>query len=258
MRLEIDVLMDYQLARAEPVLLTIEAVHGSGQSIVDQTLEIQQAAFRQINDETVGATRVWANVQQDRLTLRYRATVDITRVAPPIETLPATDPEALPADVYAYLRPSRYCPSDLFSGFVEKTFGHLAGGARVAAIRDWVANALSYTSGSSTATTCARDTFLSREGVCRDFAHLVCALARASHIPARYTSGYGAYVSPPDFHAVAEVWLDGAWYIIDATGMSTPSGLAIIAAGRDAGDVAFMETMGPAYAISQTLCITER
>ena len=27
-------------------------------------------------------------------------------------------------------------------------------------------------------------------------------------------------VEPQDFHAVAEVFLDGAWYLVDATGMA--------------------------------------
>ena len=126
--------------------------------------------------------------------------------------------------------------------FADERFGHLEGGAKIAAILDWTSSSLAYVPGSSCGTTTAYDTFVMREGVCRDYAQLVCGLARAANIPARYVTGYGANVDPADFHAVAEVWLDGAWHLVDATGMCSASGLAIIGTGRDATDVSFMET----------------
>ena len=48
-------------------------------------------------------------------------------------------------------------------------------------------------------------------------------LARASTIPARYVSCFAPGVTPPDFHAVAEVYLGEAWHLIDATGMAEAS-----------------------------------
>ena len=87
--------------------------------------------------------------------------------------------------------------------------------------------------------------------MCRDYAHLLCAFARAGGVPARYVSGYSPGVTPPDFHACAEVWLDGGWHLVDPTGMSTPDTLAMIAVGQDAGDVAFMETGQPATVMYQ-------
>ena len=124
-------------------------------------------------------------------------------------------------------------------GFDETIAGD---GIKIIAIRDWVMAETTYTPGASHGGTTAVDTFQGRQGVCRDYAHLVCALSRAAGIPARYTSVYGPDVDPPDFHAVAEVWLGDAWHLVDATGMGTPDRLIIIASGRDAGDVAFMET----------------
>lgn len=256
MRLNIDVVMDYQLNGPTPVLLAVEAAAMPGQNIQHNTLEILNATHRHVPGEGGLGQRIWADVANDRLNLRYVATVEITRDDIPLETLGQSDWQDLPGDVLGYLRPSRFCPSDLFVPYVAKSFGHLDGGAKVAAIRDWVAKSITYVSGSSDAATCANDTFLSREGVCRDFAHLVCTLARAAQIPARYTSGYSTGVTPPDFHAVAEVWLDGAWHVVDATGMSSSSNLAIIGAGRDASDVAFMETQAPAFPVYQNLIIT--
>jgi transglutaminase-like putative cysteine protease len=87
---------------------------------------------------------------------------------------------------------------------------------------------------------------------------MVCALARASNIPARCVSVYGAGVNPPDFHAVAQVWLEGGWHMVDATGMSSGADLVVIAAGRDASDIAFMETQSMAEMISQSVSVQIR
>ncbi len=54
------------------------------------------------------------------------------------------------------------------------------------------------------------------QGVCRDYAHVVIALLRAMDVPARYAACYAPGLRPMDFHAVAEAYLDGAWYVIDA------------------------------------------
>ena len=66
------------------------------------------------------------------------------------------------------------------------------------------------------------ETFVERRGICRDYAHLMITLARASGMPARMVSVYAPDVEPPDFHAVAEVFVGGEWRLIDATGMAEP------------------------------------
>jgi transglutaminase-like putative cysteine protease len=150
----------------------------------------------------------------------------------------------LPGETVDYLMASRYCPSDTFQDFVESAFAGTAGGTRIAAIRDWIAGTLSYDPGASDAMTTAVDTFYSHKGVCRDYTHLMIALARASAIPARFASVYGLGVEPQDFHAVAEVFLDGAWHMVDATGMAVPESIAKIGVGRDAADVSFITSYG--------------
>jgi len=257
MKLTIDLSMDYALEPEDPTLLVIEAARTGGQSVIESALEIEDAAIRRIDGEGGMGQRVWARPHGARLLLRYRAVVDVTRPDPALGALSAAPWHALPDAVLTFMRPSRFCPSDQLVAFVRQRFGHLEGGEKVLAIRDWVASALSYVPGSSTAATTATDTFVTREGVCRDYAQLVCSLARAANIPARYTTGYGAGVTPPDFHAVAEVWLDGAWHQVDATGMSTASGLAVIGTGRDAGDVAFMETEKWATLLGQRVLVRE-
>ena len=78
-------------------------------------------------------------------------------------------------------------------------------------------------SGASNSETGALDSFVERRGVCRDYAHVMIALARSAHIPARMASVYALRVAPQDFHAVAEVYLDGDWHMVDATGMTRPA-----------------------------------
>lgn len=257
MRLNIDVYMDYQTAPGDPVLLAVTAAQTEGQTVLQSDIEVEGATLRWIDGAGPRGHMVWAFVPGERLQLRYKALVDVTRATVPLDRLAPTRFPDLPGAVIPYLRPSRFCPSDLFVSFVAKKFGHLDGGAKVAAMRDWVAGALTYVPGSSTGTTTAIDTFVTREGVCRDYAHVMCSLARAANIPARYVSGYGPQVNPPDFHALAEVWLDGAWHLVDPTGTSTPSDLAVIGSGRDAADVSFMETENFAQAIYQRIEVSQ-
>ena len=256
MKLAISVDMNYALERDDPALLAITAAKTRGQTVLSSVLEIENATLRWIDGEGNVGQRVWAHAKAGRLNLRYRAEVEVSRASVALPTLAATPLYALSGEVLSYLRPSRLCPSDLLRTFAYERFGHLEGGEKIAAILDWTAASLVYVPGSSYATTTAFDTFITREGICRDYAHLVCGLARAGNIPARYAAGYGANVDPPDFHAVAEVWLDGAWHLVDATGMSTAGDLAIIGSGRDAGDIPIMQTEKWATFIHQRIDVS--
>ena len=78
----------------------------------------------------------------------------------------------------------------------------------------------------------------------------------AAGVPARLTSAYAWGLKPPDFHAVVEVWLDGAWHFLDATGLAPPDGLVRICVGRDATDIAFMTIFGAAMLNGQSVSVT--
>lgn len=256
MKLAIDVDMNYALEGGDPALLAITAAQTKGQTVLSSVLEIENATLHWIEGEGNVGQRVWAHAEGGQLNLRYRAQIDVSRSNVALPTLAATPVYALSGEVFTHLRPSRLCPSDLLRKFADERFGHLDGGEKIAAILDWTAASLVYVPGSSCSTTTAFDTFITREGVCRDYAHLVCGLARAGNIPARYATGYCASVSPPDFHAVAEVWLDGAWHLVDATGMSSACDFAIIGSGRDAGDIPFMQTEKWATLIRQSIYVS--
>ena len=166
--------------------------------------------------------------------------------------------EDLPASTLIYLLGSRFCETELLSNIAWQRFASVpAGWARVQAICDFVHQHIEFGYPHARSTRTAMEAYTEGRGVCRDYAHLMCSLARASNIPARYTSVYGAEVDPPDFHAVAQVWLDGGWHLVDATGMGTPARLAVIASGRDAVDVAFMENVSGAQPINQVIQVSD-
>ncbi|ARE39203.1 Transglutaminase-like [Rhodovulum sp. P5] len=258
MEIEIDVKMNYTLGPGATACLVIGAADTDGQTVLDSRLETNAAELNRIDGEAGVGQRIWVQLSQDTLSLTYHARVDVSRANTPLESLAAVPLHQLPAEALSFLRPSRYCQSDMFPAFVARRFGDREGGAKVAAIRDWVAAEMAYVPASSGPATTVIDTFAAREGICRDYAHMVCALARASGIPARYASVYAPDVDPPDFHAVAEVWLDGGWQLVDATGMSRPDDIVLIAAGRDACDVAFLETSLPAQLVEQTVSVGRR
>jgi len=162
----------------------------------------------------------------------------------------------LPPEVVPYLWPSRYCEADRFEAFVDKTFGALEGGAKLVAMAEWIKREMGYAAGSSDSTTTAVDAFVSRLGVCRDFAHLMASFARAAGIPARLVSAYAWGLKPPDFHAVVEVWLDGGWHLVDASGLAPTEGLVRICVGRDATDIAFMTIFGVGQMRAQSIQVT--
>ena len=178
------------------------------------------------------------------LHVRYEATVDGRAEPPPVRDL----------DVVRYLQPSRYAESDVLHPFARNQFlgEHEPGppsarpttGALVRRVAAWVHDHLDYVSGASRPTDGAVATLLARQGVCRDFAHLVAALLRACDVPARVAAVYAPGLFPMDLHAVAEALVDGRWVVVDATGLAPRSSLVRISTGRDTADTAFLTTHG--------------
>lgn len=176
------------------------------------------------------------------------------RVSAPVGTLEvgydarvvgaATSPPTTEADLLTYRRPSRYAESDVLAATAAAEFGGIDAPADLLdAVSSWVGTRLSYVPGSSLPTDGASRTLLERRGVCRDYAHLCVALLRAAGLPARLVSVYAPGLDPMDFHAVAEAWVDDAWYVVDATTLAPRQSLVRIATGRDAADTAFVNVL---------------
>jgi transglutaminase-like putative cysteine protease len=172
-----------------------------------------------------------------RLSVHYDATVHGAAARPVVSE----------ADRIIYLRPSRYAESDRLVPMAEAEFAGISGAADLlAAVSSWTGSRLSYVAGSSGPTEGAVDTLLRRQGVCRDYAHLVIALLRALDVPARFAAVYAPGLDPMDFHAVAEAVVDDEWRVVDATLLAPRSSLVRIGTGRDAADTSFMSTFGGA------------
>ena len=170
-----------------------------------------------------------------RLVVAYDATV-----TGPVPTAAVT-----PADEITYLRPSRYAEADRLTTVAHAEFGGTTDPPDLlAAVSSWVGTRLAYVPGSSRPTDGAVETLLQRQGVCRDYAHLVIALLRGLNVPARLTAVYAPGLEPMDFHAVAEAAIDGTWSVVDATLLAPRSSLLRICTGRDAADTAFLSTYG--------------
>ncbi len=253
----------FSLDQLSDVLLQFEAAAIPEQRVLSTDCRISPAEHiaRVAAQDAIGE-RIWLQIE-GRCEVSYSARIEVRRLLAEIATLPRLEPHDLPADTVQYLFDSRYCPADRFQPFVEAEFGGCSGGARIIAIRDWIAANFTYTPGSSDTNTTALDSFVERRGICRDYAHVLVTLARASGIPARYVSCYAPGVDPPDFHAVAEVFLadrtvagGGAWHIVDATGMADPAETVKIGVGRDAADVSFMTVFGEASFESKQVSVT--
>ncbi|HEY6412216.1 MAG TPA: transglutaminase family protein [Edaphobacter sp.] len=158
----------------------------------------------------------------------------------------------LPNEVLQFLLPSRYCEVDQFVAIAQDLFGWMTPGwTRAVAIRDWVHEKVAFNYQMARPTKTAMDVFTERIGVCRDFQHLAITLSRCQNIPARYVTGQlgdirWPYSGPGDFSAWYEVWLDGRWITMDARHNAPRIGRILMAAGRDAADVAITTSFGNA------------
>ncbi len=196
------------------------------------------------------------NVPTGPFALEYEAEVDLTVHRADPATINETPVAKLPIDILPYLLPSRFVSSDRLTPFAQAEFGALPQGhQRVNAICNWIHDHLAYQPGSSDEQTTADESLLKRAGVCRDFAHLGTAFCRALGIPARFVSCYAHGLVPSDFHAVFEAYLDGRWWLFDATRQADPDGLVRIGVGRDAAEIAFSTPFGNMQPVNQQIRI---
>lgn len=220
----------------DPATVALQLAPSTGH-LLDESLVVTIAG-RTVPARLVGAehgTRIHVvDATPGALVVEYR--VDVTGTC--------TAQLTTEADLLRYLRPSRYCESDSLAPTARAEFSGLSGADLLAAVGSWVGTRLTYVLGSSLPTDGAVRTLLARQGVCRDFAHLVVALLRALHVPARVVAVYAPGLDPMDFHAVAEAYVSGSWCVVDATTLAPRATLVRVATGRDASDTAFLSAYG--------------
>jgi len=244
MRLDIETHMVYSMSEPADLLMQVEVADVPDQMVRYRDLWLPSGArIESVSGEADIGLRMWLRCAGE-FRCDYRAEVEIKRPVADIAGLSAIDPLELPARTLRYLMPSRYIPTEECQSVLIENFPGLSGGALIAAVSDWIKRDFIYAPGSSDARTTAFDTIQTRHGVCRDFTHVLIALARSAAIPARYASVYAPGVEPQDFHAVAEVYLNGSWHLIDPTGMAAPDAMARIGVGMDAAEVAFLTAFG--------------
>jgi transglutaminase-like putative cysteine protease len=170
-------------------------------------------------------------------------------INPNAREIPVQD---LPHDVVRYLYNSRYCEVDRFSIIALEHFGSIPPvWSRVQAICDWIHTRVTFGYQYARPTKTALDVYTERFGVCRDFQHLAVTMCRALNIPARYVTGYLGDIGIPvtgvmDFSAWFEVYLENRWWAFDARNNQPRIGRVLMAAGRDASDVAITTSFGMA------------
>jgi transglutaminase-like putative cysteine protease len=216
--------------------VAVAADAGLAAESLEVTLDGAPVAVVELRDDHGTRLHHATGVGPGRLRVAYAASVTGTSVAPPVADV----------DLIRYVRPSRYCEADRLGAFARGEFAGLHDHALLDAVSSWVGSRVAYIAGSSRPTDGAVTTMLSREGVCRDFAHLVIALLRACDVPARLVAVYAPGLAPMDFHAVAEAFVGGEWLAVDATCLAPRTAMVRIATGRDAADTAFLSTTGDA------------
>jgi transglutaminase-like putative cysteine protease len=107
-------------------------------------------------------------------------------------------------------------------------------------ISDWVYGTMCYQSGMTTVDTTAAESLALGQGLCQDYAHLMLALCREAHLPARYVSGH--LPGKGGSHAWVEVFLPTDQGLelcaFDPTNNRRPHlGYITVAVGRDYRDV---------------------
>lgn len=238
--------LNYVVRRDTTMILNIEAQRVEGQTISNESFSVTPFVHSDVHATPETSNRYRRLLMTPgSYVIRYGADVETS----PQLSLPASVDEVpvaeLPLDVMSHLFSSRYCESEELGRFAWRRFGDLPQGhSRVDAICDWIHDNVDYVEGSSDGKTSAVDTFATRAGVCRDFAHLGVTFCRALGIPARFVSAYGWKLEPQDFHAVFEAYLSGRWYVFDPTRLSPPEGVVRIGVGRDAADTAFATFFG--------------
>lgn len=224
---------DFAMDVPAPATFTMLALPSSNHAVRESlALAIDGGPVEHVEEEGRNATRVVRFATGPGiLTCAYAAEVD-DGAAP------------VPSDDDRYLHASRYVEVDELRAFAAERFGAASSWDAVDAVRRWTARSLTYDMYMSEIDDTAAATMRKRGGMCRDFTHVVIGLCRALGIPARYASVYAPGLTPPDFHAVAEVRIDDAWWVIDATGLAPRRTMVRIATGVDAEETAWLTNSG--------------
>jgi transglutaminase-like putative cysteine protease len=246
MKYKVGCTLSYEVETETTFIFNLQVAKTRAQQILTESLVLTPELVRSEHEDLGSHNRYCGiNVPVGSVGLEYNAEVDLVALHADPATINETPIGKLPLNILPFLLPSRFVPSDLLAPFAEAEFGkQQKGHQRVNGICNWINEHLAYERGSSDEHTAADQSLLKRAGVCRDFAHLGIAFCRGLGIPARFVSCYAYGLMPSDFHAVFEAFLDGRWWLFDATRQAHLDGLFRIGIGRDAAEMAFSTPYG--------------
>ena len=237
----------YEAWEPTTFVFAVQVIDGAAQTLLEEDIRLPTGLAADFLLDAGGNRFIRLAAPTGAMELAYRARLRGEARVPPDAPNGQTSIHSLPPSVLPYLTPSRYCPSDQLGAEAEALFGRFADDVdKARALEAWLHETLTYETAASDGSTTALDTLRARAGVCRDFAHLGVAMARALSLPARFVSCYAPGLRPPDFHAVFEVYCGQAWRMFDATRRARLADIAPIAIGRDAADTPFAIAFGPA------------
>jgi transglutaminase-like putative cysteine protease len=253
-RVRIGCQLHYVATAATPSVFIVQPPARPRQMLAGEELSVVGAALGDEYLDAFGNRCQRITLAAGENELRFDAHAVVPREADAVRAGARQVPvQELPASLLRYTLPSRYAETDELLGFAWETFARVpAGWERARAICEWVHRNIEYRRGSSRPDWSAADVLARRHGVCRDRAHVVVALCRAFNVPARYAVSYLPDIDVPDdglpmdFHAYAEVWLEGGWQVFDPHRLEPRKGRVFIASGLDAADTAFATLYGAA------------
>ena len=212
-----------------------------------------------LNSETdiFGNTKQVLNIhrQHEGLEVITRSMVELVQAAPPAHSLGTDAWEEIRSWMGSFVHwdfthPSALArPSSLLTAFIDRSAIEAGSDPldSLLALSDTLYDSFQYVPGSTSVISPMEHILESRQGVCQDYAHVMIAIARSWHIPARYVSGYlymddpgGQGVLPTATHAWVECLLPGlGWIGFDPTNRCLADERHIrVAVGRDYQDVA--------------------
>jgi transglutaminase-like putative cysteine protease len=249
--------LGYEVDKPTLIQLLLQPLLATGQALLDERIDIESGAGIERATDPYGNPVLRTILVPGPNRIRYSAMLSVPHRYDN-DGLPKGTPSAAPPlDVLRYTLPSRYCESDKLVPFASGLFGHLPRGLEAAsAICEWTHRHIEYRYGSGDPQLSAYEAIRRGYGVCRDFAHVMVALCRALDMPARYAAGHiplfdSTRPDPDsdigsDFHAYAEVWIDGVWHVFDPRYNKFFIGRIKVAHGMDAVDAAFATIHGQA------------
>ncbi len=253
-RIRIGCHLSYLTPASTPAVFVVQPTPSPLQTLERERMHLSGAVASDAYVDSFGNRCQRLTLAPGESQLRYDAVAEVPSTADVVRPDARAVPlERLPAALLRFTLPSRYAETDKLLGFAWEHFAQVpAGWERARAICEWVHRNIQYKRGSSQPHWSAADAIAWRQGVCRDRAHVVVALCRAFNMPARYAVAYLPDIDVPDdgiamdFHAYAEVWLDGGWQVFDPHDLAPRKGRVFIASGLDAADAAFATLYGGA------------